>query len=193
MKVVKLGGSLYNSPEQLRQWLKTLEQASQDDSIVIVPGGGPFADQVRNAQRLHDLNDQSAHHMAILAMAQFGLLLADIEPQCQTFYYPEDTFAPENRLYLWLPDRALLDVAELPHSWDISSDSLALWLSQKLRATALFVIKSTQRLSDNIETLLQDGVVDKGFRTLYQQSPIPTQLFHIEQQSLFPDKGMLIK
>ncbi|HCC82688.1 MAG TPA: delta 1-pyrroline-5-carboxylate synthetase, partial [Methylophaga sp.] len=74
MYVVKLGGSLYHTAE-LKSWLTLLEQTALNESVVIVPGGGPFADMVRQAQQLHKFDDQHAHHMAILAMAQYGLML----------------------------------------------------------------------------------------------------------------------
>jgi aspartokinase-like uncharacterized kinase len=51
MQVVKIGGSLYDTPE-LKKWLKQLAKAAKDDSIIIVPGGGPFADTVRDAQKM---------------------------------------------------------------------------------------------------------------------------------------------
>ncbi|MCG8046554.1 MAG: hypothetical protein N0C89_17320 [Candidatus Thiodiazotropha endolucinida] len=74
MWVVKLGGSLFNSAD-LRDWLAVLAKAG---SLVIVPGGGPFADQVRLAQRLWQIDDSSAHLMALLAMEQFGRMLCGL-------------------------------------------------------------------------------------------------------------------
>ncbi|MCX4186385.1 delta 1-pyrroline-5-carboxylate synthetase [Methylophaga sp. OBS4] len=193
MRVVKLGGSLFHTPE-LRQWLELLQQAGHNETILMVPGGGPFADEVRYAQRLHRFSDTTAHHMAILAMAQFGLLMADLAPQCRPFFYPHQHGSElEKGLYVWLPDRHVLDVAELPHSWDISSDSLALWLSQQLEAEELVMIKRTTVVSSRITALIEHGVLDKGFRTLYEHQPLPTQLFHFQQQALFPDKGLVLR
>lgn len=90
MLVVKLGGSLYNTAE-LQHWLTTLEKYSKQQSILIVPGGGPFAEHVRTAQNLHHFDDNHAHHMALLAMTQFAILIAGIEPQCQLVRYSEIT------------------------------------------------------------------------------------------------------
>jgi len=78
MWVVKLGGSLLGSPE-LPRWLDTLVQVS-DGKVVIVPGGGIFADAVREAQKLAHVSDATAHHLALCAMDQFGLLLAGMNP-----------------------------------------------------------------------------------------------------------------
>jgi len=193
MRVIKLGGSLFRTPE-LRQWLELLDAASKNEVVVIVPGGGPFADEVRHAQRLHHFSDSSAHHMALLAMAQFGLLVADLAPQSHLFYYPEqsaDSLAPG--IHVWLPDRQLLHRDDIPHSWDISSDSLALWLSQQLNADELVMIKRSTVVSSRIQALIQHGVIDKGFTTLYKRQPVHTRLFHFQQQALFPDKGLVLQ
>ena len=48
MWVVKLGGSLAYASE-LPRWLSALAEGAGGRAI-IVPGGGPFADQVRHAQ-----------------------------------------------------------------------------------------------------------------------------------------------
>lgn len=192
MRIIKLGGSLFHTPE-LRQWLELLDSASQNEVVVIVPGGGPFADEVRHAQRLHRFSDSSAHHMALLAMAQFGLLIADLAPQSKAFYYPQQRDDLTPGLHVWLPDRHLLDMADIPHSWDISSDSLALWLSQQLGADELMMIKRSTVVSSRIQALIQHGVLDKGFTSLYHRQPVHTQLFHFQQQALFPDKGLILR
>jgi aspartokinase-like uncharacterized kinase len=193
MRVIKLGGSLFRTPE-LRQWLELLDKASHNEVVVVVPGGGPFADEVRHAQRLHNFSDSSAHHMALLAMAQFGLLIADLAPKSQLFYFHEqsiDSLKPG--LHVWLPDRQLLARDDIPHSWDISSDSLALWLSQQLDADELVMIKRSTVVSSRIQALIQHGVIDKGFTSLYSRQPVNTRLFHFQQQALFPDKGLVLQ
>lgn len=193
MRVIKLGGSLFRTPE-LRQWLELLDKASHNEVVVVVPGGGPFADEVRHAQRLHNFSDSSAHHMALLAMAQFGLLIADLAPKSQLFYFHEqnlDSLMPG--LHVWLPDRQLLARDDIPHSWDISSDSLALWLSQQLDADELVMIKRSTVVSSRIQALIQHGVLDKGFTSLYSRQPVNIRLFHFQQQALFPDKGLVLQ
>jgi len=172
--IVKLGGSLYNTPE-LPHWLNVLADYSQQQSIIIVPGGGPFADHVRQAQSLYQFNDHAAHHMALIAMKQFGLLLAALEPRCQLFTSNMTTIP---RLSVWLTDDSLLLETELKHSWDISSDSLALWLANKVTAQQLILIKCCTILSKSIKQLALDSVIDTGFSTLFKQNPITTKIIH---------------
>lgn len=140
MIVVKLGGSLYNTSE-LSHWLNILDDCAKQQPIIVVPGGGPFANQVRNAQKLHGFDDNHAHHMAILAMAQFGLLIKGIAPNCRLFYFPDDKPVPSTGLSVWLPSKSLLSQSEITHSWAITSDSLALWLANKLNSEQLILVK----------------------------------------------------
>src|SRR2546423_12784218 len=73
--VVKLGGSYVGSAE-LNGWLDAL--AACAGHVVLVPGGGPFADTVRAAQRSMGFDDRAAHHMALIAMEQYGCALASL-------------------------------------------------------------------------------------------------------------------
>ena len=136
MWVVKLGGSLAQSAH-LPRWLDALSQTA----AVIVPGGGPFADAVRLAQEHWHFDDRAAHHMAVLAMRQYGLMLAGLNPRLK----PVASAALGgscDQARIWLPDPDELDQAGIPASWDITSDSLAAWLAGQIRAANLLLVKS---------------------------------------------------
>ena len=134
MWVVKLGGSLTHDPN-LTDWLQALAPLP----VVIVPGGGPFADSVRDAQAVWRFSDQAAHDMAILAMQQYGRMLADLGGGLATLGNLAD-WTPSDKARVWMPDPT--DLADIPPSWNITSDSLAAWLSGKLRATDLLLVKA---------------------------------------------------
>ena len=72
--VVKLGGSLANS-EELPRWLDIIATAGAG-KVVLVPGGGPWADEVREAQKREGFDDRVAHRKALRAMEQYGKVLA---------------------------------------------------------------------------------------------------------------------
>lgn len=80
LTVVKVGGSIANQPAKLKELLKVLCQQSKKHPLVIIPGGGEFADTVRKLDKQFNLSNQASHRMAILAMDQYGLLLADLIP-----------------------------------------------------------------------------------------------------------------
>lgn len=165
MWVVKLGGSLAADPA-LKHWLAVL-CAHGRGRVVVVPGGGPFADQVREAQSRSGFDDATAHRMAILAMDQFGQMLGGIAPQLT----PADSAAEIQRIVaeggiaLWRPAGMTLGNPEIPETWDVTSDSLAAWLARKLAAERLVLVKScaVPEGEPDAEDLARRGVVDRAF------------------------------
>ncbi len=162
--VVKLGGSLTKSP-LLKAWLDRIVQHNQA-KLVIVPGGGGFADQVRITQKQWGFQDQNAHQMAILAMQQMALLFQGIQPQLKlaSSLLHITSSLEAKKTVVWTPKIEMLNKAGIPASWDITSDSLAAWLAEQLLATNLILVKSTlipRRYS--IEELIRKGIVDKAF------------------------------
>lgn len=168
--VVKLGGSTANAVE-LALWADALGTAHLP--VVIVPGGGPFADQVRLAQSQMGFSDSAAHAMAILAMEQFGHVILDGRPSLVAAAMVEEIehALAERRTAVWMPSTMALAAPEIQHSWDITSDSLAAWLAGRLGAATLVLIKQSSDFSeqDTPESLRRRGIVDAAFaRTLPQ-------------------------
>jgi aspartokinase-like uncharacterized kinase len=180
MHVVKLGGSLYHQPTLLQQWLDILTVQSKVMPVIIVPGGGPFADQVRQAQLRYKFNDHHAHHMALLAMAQFGILLSDLLGNANTFNLPNevDINSKQQGLLIWLPNSKLLQFSGINQNWDITSDSLSLWLSQQLSSSCLSIVKSIEPTSTQISQLSKDDILDKGFSSLFQQQSVSCDIHY---------------
>lgn len=137
MWVVKLGGSLMESP-YLPKWLEVLGRTGS----VIVPGGGPFAQAVRTAQARWRFDEATAHHMAILGMRQYGKMLAALGTKLPTGTTEEQLAALPGSARIWLPLPELLDQANIPATWGVTSDSLAVWLAGRVRAENLLLVKS---------------------------------------------------
>jgi aspartokinase-like uncharacterized kinase len=181
MWVVKLGGSLYQKDE-LTHWIEQLSFLSQQHPIIIVPGGGPFADHVRQAQQHYSFSDQHAHHMALLAMAQFGLTLLGLSEKCHPLYYPSSLPRKQYPLSVWLPDKSLLTETDIPQNWQVTSDSLALWLAHNLKADKLLLVKQTKLCQpSSLCQLSEQGIIDVAFPILYQQHPVPSYLTHASE------------
>jgi len=181
MIMVKLGGSLFHSPF-LKTWLEKLNKLSQAESIIIIPGGGPFADQVRQAQQHHDFDDRHAHHMAILAMSQFGILLLGLSQHAQPFYYPtKRTKNNQASLSIWLPDKDLLNQQDIMQSWDVSSDSLALWFAQQLKPNKLTLLKQNPPKQQSVQQLIDEKILDNAFSSYFNDTEVPVELFDASQ------------
>ncbi len=160
--IVKLGGSLARGPH-LREWLELLA-AQRERPVLVVPGGGAFADTVREAQRRHGFDDLTGHRMALLGMAQQGLMLAALAGGLPLLRdLPQAPLARGS--HLWLP-LALVEGEPGPgDDWDHTSDSIALWLAAGIGAERLLLIKSVtpeEPLCD-AAVLTARGVIDAAF------------------------------
>jgi 5-(aminomethyl)-3-furanmethanol phosphate kinase len=144
--VVKLGGSLC---PQVRELVPTLKSSSRP--LLIVPGGGPFANAVRRA----GLDDETAHWEAIAAMDAYGRY-------CAPFGLPVTGLlaAPSGTVIL-LPSRAMREHDPLPHSWDVTSDTIAAWVAATLHLD-LLLLKSV------------DGIVAGGALVPDVHAPLAT-------------------
>lgn len=141
--VVKLGGSLLADTKQLDTVLGVLEAAPMERRLLVVPGGGPFADAVRELDRQIGLPDAAAHWMAVLAMDQYGhVLVARLRGSVLVSGPREIASAFESGLLpVVAPSRWLREADPLPHSWDVTSDSIAAWIAGAVGAARLVLVK----------------------------------------------------
>jgi probable H4MPT-linked C1 transfer pathway protein len=141
--VVKIGGGLLADAECLDRVLASVASVSKSRRLVIVPGGGPFADAVREADHKVRLSDEAAHWMAVLAMDQYAHLLADRLREGVVAANAEDIASAlrASRVPVLAPSRWLRDVDPLPHSWDVTSDSIAAWVAGAVGARQLVLVK----------------------------------------------------
>src|SRR5271165_6054100 len=74
--VAKVGGSLLDLSdlqERLLHWI-----GGQKGPVVLIPGGGHRADQVRRFEQRHRLNPDAAHCLAVRAMARNARFLVKL-------------------------------------------------------------------------------------------------------------------
>ncbi len=141
--VIKVGGSLATQPNRLKALMQTISNLSRKHVIVVVPGGGPFADQVRESQKNTGVSDSTAHWMAIKAMEQFGMLLFQHAPSLEIFIGSDlDTRLSEGHSFILQPYNLLKKIDELPHSWSVTSDSIAAWVAIQVEADIAVLVKS---------------------------------------------------
>jgi len=151
--VVKLGGSLLAHRAHLRTALDAIARCAAKERIVVVPGGGPFADAVRGIDATLGLSADAAHWMAILAMDQYAHLLASRLRAASVVWAPPDIAAAYERreLPVLAPSRWLREADPLPHSWDVTSDSIAAWVAGALGAARLVLVKPPDVSSDGVD------------------------------------------
>jgi 5-(aminomethyl)-3-furanmethanol phosphate kinase len=176
--IVKLGGSLASSPS-LRAWLDVFAGAGAG-RMVIVPGGGPFADAVRAVQQRQGFDDASAHHMALLAMEQYGRMLTGMRPGLVA----ADSGSAigyalaRGEVPVWMPSKMVLASADIPANWNVTSDSLAAWLAAQLHATLLVLVKSVEvtEAHATLTELVSRGWVDPEFPRFAAAAGCPVRI-----------------
>jgi 5-(aminomethyl)-3-furanmethanol phosphate kinase len=202
--VVKVGGSLASNLEKLSVLMETWSELSKKHLIVIVPGGGEFADAVRTADKRFNLSCESSHRMAILGMDQFGILLADLTPnsvEVRTFKDAKDALDRGN-LPIFLPSNMMFLEDPLENSWDVTSDSIALYIAHRLNASKVLlctdvdgIFTADPKTAKNAElvkkisstallAMKQRTSVDKALPKLLGQWPIDC----IVVNGLFPER-----
>lgn len=174
--VVKIGGSLLTS-DRLAGIAATLARSRR--GVVIVPGGGGFADEVRRSQSRHGISDRAAHHMALLAMHQTGLLIEDF----QSRFVAVESAAQirkalaSNLVPIWLPVRMCATDHAIPENWSITSDGLAARLAERLGFQAVVLIKSRRVGAGYCAgDLAAEGIVDQTFAEIVSRAGLSFRL-----------------
>lgn len=144
--VVKFGGSLMDAVPELARVL-----LSSPRPLLIVPGGGVFADLVRRT----GLEGDSAHWMAVAAMEQMGWYLTHYG------FQTVDTLDKPRKTAVFLPYGELRRSDPLPHSWSVTSDTIAAWVADRL-GLDLLLLKSV------------DGIFSGGKLVEVTEAPVST-------------------
>jgi aspartokinase-like uncharacterized kinase len=170
--VLKIGGSLAESG-RLRALLGLVRRARR--SVVVVPGGGPFADAVRETQARLRFSDEAAHDMALLAMHQMAEAMIAIEPRlvaADTLIGMERAWRCR-RIPVWLPAKLCAGDRRIPRDWSITSDGLAARLAERLGNVEVALVKSrTVRRTMAAKTLARQGIVDPVFPVIVERADL---------------------
>ena len=124
--VVKVGGSLFDRVAPLLDIFREVGRP-----VLIVPGGGKFADLVRRLA----VSDTAGHWMATAGMEQFGWYISSHGVPAAT------EIALPAGVTVLLPYCALREADPLPHSWEVTSDTIAAWVAKEL-SIDLLLLKS---------------------------------------------------
>jgi aspartokinase-like uncharacterized kinase len=157
LTVIKLGGAICRDTSTRQQALEAVGLLAPARRILVVPGGGAFADQVRITQRAQGFSDDTAHWMAILAMDQVAHLIAEELDGARLINHRREVAAAHDagKIPVLAPYAWIRATDTLPHSWDITSDSIAAFIAGDLGAHELMLVKPIDGPLDEL--------VDRGF------------------------------
>lgn len=168
--VVKVGGSLAEDTAALERLCRELSCMAETHRVVVVPGGGEFADTVRKLDKIFNLSNTIAHKMAILAMDQYGLLLSDTAPNSIVSYSPEEISNPtKGMLPILLPSTHMFSENALEHSWDVTSDSISAYFASLLHAEKLVLVT-------DVDGIFSDDPKKNPDATLIEELPAKSLL-----------------
>jgi aspartokinase-like uncharacterized kinase len=157
--VVKIGGGLLRDggPDALRRACNEAAEGARVRPVLVVPGGGPFADAVRAVDRDGELGDQLAHRLALAAMDQFGMVLSELLPAARE----QPTLTAPDGLGLLRAASAFTGRTGVPETWAVTSDSLAVLAAGAIGADQAILLKPV------------DGVFETWPARASGQRPLP--------------------
>lgn len=194
--VIKIGGSLLKG-NNLTELCKRLGDIGKRHRILIIPGGGVFADDVRVLSEKYKIDQDTAHWMAILAMNQYGYLLSSLIPGSIAIENIDEANKYLDKLMpvVLLPYHLFKTIDPLSHSWDVTSDSIAAWITGYIGEEKLVLVKSMDMTYENgndrdykspvdVERLKYTDIVDPMFCTIMKEIKMRP-----EDNSLASDKS----
>lgn len=172
MIVVKVGGSLYDHPRLgpgLRDYLEALAPAE----VLLVPGGGDLADAVRRLDAVHRLGEAPSHWLALRSLGVTAAFLRHLlPPDPRVTVLDASAFATEDE------GRP----GSLPHTWDVTSDSVAARVAVVRKAERLVLLKSVDVPAGVPWTeAAARGWVDRYFPVAVAQAAFPVEVLNFRR------------
>jgi aspartokinase-like uncharacterized kinase len=152
VRVVKVGGSLFDWPE-LPRALRAFLQQEPAAVNVLLAGGGDLAEAIRRADAALGIGEEAAHWLCIETLGITARMLAGVASLTlvQTLNELREVVRKQEPRTAVLDPREFLASDEprlpgsvLPHSWNVTSDSIAARLAFVLSADELVLLKSAE-------------------------------------------------
>jgi aspartokinase-like uncharacterized kinase len=190
--IAKVGGSLYDLPDladRLQLWLRHQDSCP----TLFVPGGGLLANAVRDFDRVHRLGEEASHWLALAALSVAAAFVARLVPGSVVLpRLPEekDGAGPfvVDPLPFFRADET--EAGRFPHSWQVTSDSLAVRVAARARAEELVLLKSVSWAGGDWQMAARQGIVDGFFPEAIQRaSGLKVRVVNMRQGAFDSTRG----
>ena len=179
VRVIKLGASLLTMPNLKQKFQKWCRENPHPLTLIIV-GGGPVVDAVRQVHLANPLSEAFAHWVCIDLLQHTAHIAHQVLGNADLYETMADLQQPfsGSKVNSTTPIIAIVQVGicfareypnmGLPESWDVTSDSLAAAFSNMYAAEELVVMKSCDAPHDeaDLESLSEVRFVDPYFADL---------------------------
>ena len=146
MKIVKLGGSLQEKGREIIRFLSNYAEKNAH-TVIIIPGGGHFVKRIKELSEQEVISDDAAHWMAVLGMHQYGFYLAD--GSGIAIAESEEELRNVVHIGVLLPYNLLKADDSLPHTWNVTSDTIAAFVANKVGETSFIKLTDVDGLMDD--------------------------------------------
>ncbi len=148
--VFKLSGSLDNE-KTLSKLIPLIDSLSSRLRVVIVPGGGAFADFIRARSARRKTSEKTAHAQAVISTGQFGYELAE---RFKNGVAAHNRFQVETALKagatpVFIPHPYTAGRKRIPATWEATSDTIAAEACRYLGIGGLIMLKSVDGIFEN--------------------------------------------
>lgn len=164
----KIGGRVLEDFGNINSTISQLSYLYEEkliQKIIIIPGGGSVANFIRKVYNELKFTEELAHWMGIVSMSYNGLELGKKFPKLKIIEEYNELKKLNKTFCIFLPFRFLKENDKLPHSWDVTSDSITLFLAKELRLDECFLIKDI------------DGILNKKNKVIREMSTIEFRKF----------------
>ncbi|MFX1478556.1 MAG: hypothetical protein ACFFCI_10550 [Promethearchaeota archaeon] len=157
--IFKIGGNILEDFESLNitiSQLESLYKQGRIHKIILVPGGGIIANFIRIAYNKLKFSEELAHWMGIIAMNYNGIELGKKFPKLQTIDNLKQILEVDKIFCIFLPYQYLRANDKLPHSWEVTSDSISLYLAKEIGLNVCFLIKNVDGIFNDKNQLMKE-------------------------------------
>jgi aspartokinase-like uncharacterized kinase len=204
--VIKVGGSvLLDHADSVKPLFHTVSEQGRHHRLIVVAGGGSLANEVRRMHKEYNLTDSTAHFMAILAIDQNAYMINQFLEGSRVVFDPSDArrTTKGHQVAILAPFRLILNRDPLPHSWNVTSDSIAAYVAKTVKAEKLILLKDVDGVytedpkktkganliekvtaSELIETMTKPTCIDKMLPKVLRYSRVKAHVVN----GLFPER-----
>ncbi|MFX0000054.1 MAG: hypothetical protein ACFE9Q_06295 [Candidatus Hodarchaeota archaeon] len=192
----KIGGKILEDFDNLNSTISQLRQILKEklvQKIILIPGGGSFANFIRKVYSELKFTEELAHWMGIISMNYNGIELSKKFPELEVVEDFNELKKSHKNFCLFLPFQFLKEKDKLPHNWDATSDSITLYLAKELGLKECFLVKDVDGvISDKNQVIKEISTSEfKKMKNLGKLAKLPPNSEELKERSKPIDSYLL--